>query len=171
MLKGNYIFLIIAILMGLQCNKVTPAGFWNGFERKLIIKTINDQGPWGGNRAIYWKSGKQNFFCSSKIIEFAAKNGWKFIDSTDFKPKEIRSWSCDKQLIFPLGYNGFDTTMIDENATNEFPRLITSEIKVYKFETNWEVCNPGTKKCNTAFGYVITNLNGTEMAIYHLWGE
>src|ERR1700752_957282 len=64
-----------------SCHKTTPAGFWLDFRKDLIVKSISDQGPYGGRREIFWKATGGRKFSSKEFIEFAKENGWQLMDS------------------------------------------------------------------------------------------
>jgi hypothetical protein len=59
-----------------------PGGFWKNLYKNDIVHYINDQGLWGGHREIFWSAENSNHFSKEKVIEFAASNGWKFVDSS-----------------------------------------------------------------------------------------
>jgi len=42
---------------------------------------------------------------------------------------------------------------------------------VYKFKTGWTTVDPGTDNSIEENGFVIINVKGTEMSVYHLWGD
>jgi hypothetical protein len=80
-------FLLLTLFLTLavaSCNKATPAGFWKSYQMKFLIKNISDQGPYGGHRAVYWKADKPNTFTPTSVLEFAKKNGWTLVDSSEF---------------------------------------------------------------------------------------
>jgi hypothetical protein len=45
--------------------------FWGNFNSDLLVKNVSDQGPLGGRRAIYWRSG-------TSVYKF--KTGWVTIE-------------------------------------------------------------------------------------------
>jgi hypothetical protein len=64
-----------------SCHKATPAGFWLDFRKDLLVRSISDQGPYGGKRELFWKGNRSNQFSSRELVEFATKNGWQLVDS------------------------------------------------------------------------------------------
>lgn len=158
------------ILAFAACN-VAPAGFWKSYHKDLLLKEINDQGPYGGHRAIYWKAGKTNIFRASDFISFAQKNGWALIDSLTFTHEQTNKWTYNNKAIFPLTSAGFSDSVLNSNELEHFPRWFGGQVKVYKFQTGWITIQPGTDDSIAENGFVVVNSNGTEMAVYHLWGE
>jgi len=156
-------------VLSISCNKLIPAGFWNNFEQDLLLENIGSQGPWGGHRAMYWKTTKLNYFKASKVIAFAKKHGWELVDNESFNENELKSWVHNKELIFPLSSNGFSTVINGNYA--DFPRWINSDLIVYKFKTGWITIYQGTDDSIEENGFIVINNNGTEMSVYHLWGE
>ena len=82
-MKNLLTFILLTIcLANVSCgNKTTPAGFWIKYKAELLKKNISDQGPYGGHRAMYWKSESQNTFTAKQVIDFATKNSWTLVDS------------------------------------------------------------------------------------------
>ncbi|MEO6852104.1 MAG: hypothetical protein ABI166_15790 [Mucilaginibacter sp.] len=168
--------LFIPILLGTlvlltSCNKALPAGFWANFHKDLIIKDINDQGPNGGHRALFWNAKKQNTFTSKEILLFALNNGWKFKGALSIKSEDLKKWNYSGSPIFPLSYNGFTPSPLNNSSYYNFPRFINSDLTVFKFDTNWVTIDPSTNNSITENGFVLLNKTGTAMSIYHLWGE
>jgi len=148
-----------------------PAGFWTNFKKSLLVKNISDQGPYGGTRAMYWKTDKQNTFISKTILDFASKNGWQFVDSLYFPADSIEKWKLFGEDIFPLSGSGFSPFETNDYEFKKFPRWITSNIVLYKFKTGWSLLKPGTDDSTEENGFVIINDKGTEMSVYHSWGD
>jgi len=172
-MKKKIFILLIPILtfIYISCNKITPAGFWNNYKKDLLINTVSDQGPWGGHRAMHWKNNKENTFNSGKILEFASKNGWTLIDSAEFSQDQTTKWVYENKPIFPLSHTGMSDTAKSISTYEYFPRWFGGQIKIYGFETGWVSIDPGTDDSMEENGFVIINNDGTEMAVYHLWGE
>ena len=172
MITKIFLSLIIGLTLGFtSCNKVTPAGFWKNYKDKFLLKNISDQGPYGGHRAMYWKAEKPNTFTSKSVIDFATKNSWNFVDSFNVKPEQMKLWQNGNQAVFPFSYAGFSDTMTNFETLNYFPRWINSELKVFAFKTNWEAVEPGNARQTEENGFIVLNNDGTEMSVYHLWGE
>ncbi|NEN24207.1 hypothetical protein G3O08_11910 [Cryomorpha ignava] len=69
---------------------------------------MTDQEPWGGQRAMFWKSEKQGTFDIERIIQFASKNGWTFVDTTKYMTVDLKTWTYFDKEIFPLSHEGFN---------------------------------------------------------------
>ena len=104
--KFTLILAYLLTLNFLSCNKVTPAGFWENYNSRFLIKNISDQGPYGGHRALYWKSNEDNTFSSVDVIKFATENGWKLIDSSEYQAHQTTKWTYLGKSIFPLDHSG-----------------------------------------------------------------
>ena len=167
----RYLTFVIILLVIQSCSSTMPSGFWKKFEANCLTREISDQGPWGGYRALYWKSNK-SIFNSSNVLAFATKNGWKFKDSINFSLNDKQNWNHNGNKIFPLSHHGF--TPIGNYSSTEFdnfPLNITSNLIVFIFETDWVKVDPGTAETTDAFGYIVLNKDKSEMAVYHLWGD
>lgn len=149
-----------------------PAGFWTNFEKNKQIQKYTDQGPWGGYSALFWKSEKNGAFEAERIIEFATKNGWTFVNSTKYKAADLTTWSYFDMQIFPLSHEGFDPTMHQLISTYEnFPRISESDVCILEFKTGWVSIQPGTDQSNEINGFDMITNDKQEMSVYHLWGE
>ena len=172
MTTKHFLFLtLILILANASCNEATPAGFWKNYNKELLLKNISDQGPYGGYRAIYWKSEKANKFTSVHVLDFAKKNGWTLVDSSQFNSDQTNKWTYNSKSIFPLTSKGFSDTEENNTQLEYFPRWFGGQIKVFKFKTGWVTIEPGTDSSIEENGFVIINRDKTQMAVYHLWGE
>lgn len=167
----RYIILICPLLLMSSCNKMVPAGFWIKFHSDLLIKNISDQGPYGGTRAMYWKAQKQNTFTSFDILDFASKHNWKLVRSSQVTADSIKNWKLYDQDIFPLSHKGIDLSEKNNDEHKKFPRWINSSITLYEFKTNWVLIEPGSDSSTELNGFVLINDIGTEMSVYHSWGE
>jgi len=65
--------ILIVTLAFLSCNKATPAGFWKSYQKDFLVKNISDQVPWGGHRAIYWKTGKPKLSIQTTFLPLPGK--------------------------------------------------------------------------------------------------
>jgi len=171
MIKYKSILSILLLSFSVGCVKLTPSGFWVHFQSNFLKKNISDQGTWGGSRAMYWNANNQNTFTSKFILDYALKNGWTLLDSSEYTTSDIKNWQYIGESIFPLSLKGFDTVPCNDEMYKHFPRWINSDIKLFKFKTGWLTIDPGTDKSIEVNGFVIVNCNGTEMSVYHLWGE
>lgn len=169
--KPFFSLILILTLAFASCNKTTPAGFWKNYEKDLVVKNISDQGPFGGHRAVYWKSEKKNAFTSAHVLQFAKKNGWTLIDSSQYNSNKTSKWTYNNKAVFPLTSTGFSDAVENNTQLENFPRWFGGQVTVFKFKTGWETINPGTHNSIEENGFVLINSDGTEMAVYHLWGE
>ena len=157
--------LTIFCLTGLviSCNKTTPAGFWKDFHKDLILTKNSDQGPWGGHRQINWNSETANAFTDKELIEFADKNDWKLLDSISFSADTLTNKSFSK-----LKNDDYSLDILNENI---LPNLKTVDNKIFIFKTTWLKVEPGNARETFENGFAVLNSDGTELKIYHLWGE
>ncbi len=162
---------LVFILTLTACSKAVPAGFWRNFKSDLLVENISDQGPYGGHRAMYWKSDKTNSFTSTNVLEFARKSGWTLIDSSEFNSDQTNKWRYNEKAVFPLTSTGFSETIESNTQLEHFPRWFSGQLKVYKFKTGWMTIEPGTDNSIEENGFVVINSDRTGMAVYHLWGE
>lgn len=146
-----------------SCNKTTPAGFWTDYHKDLILKKNSDQGPWGGHREINWKSEINNTFTDKELIEFADKNDWKFLDSISFSEDTLTKKSFSK-----IDNDDYSLDILNENIV---PKLKTKDNKIFMFKTTWLAVEPGNARETFENGFAVLNSDGTELKIYHLWGE
>ena len=146
-----------------SCNKTTPAGFWTNFHKDLILSKNNDQGPWGGYREIYWKSEAENTFSDNELVDFAEMNDWQIIDSTSFSADTLTGTSFSK-----LKNDVYSLDILKESILSN---LKPKDNKIFIFKTTWLAVEPGNTRETFANGFVILNSDGTELKMYHLWGE
>jgi hypothetical protein len=166
-----FLFLTLVLTLAFaRCNK-TPAGFWKNYKKDLLLKNISDQGPYGGHRAIYWKSDKTNTFTSAHVLDFAKKNGWALVDSSSYNSDQTNKWTYNNKAVFPLTSTRFSDAHWNDAHLTDFPRWFGGQVKVYKFKTGWVTIEPGTDNSIEENGFAVISSDGTEMAVYHLWGE
>ena len=144
-----------------SCNKTTPSAFWTNFHRNLITAKISDQGPRGGHREIHWKSEQGKPFTLKEVIEFASRNGWQLTDSLTYTKDSLVKLTnySDKNYSFDI----LKENIIKRNHSVDNYILI--------FKTGWIAVEPGNARETEKNGFVQINSNGTELMIYHLWGE
>ena len=171
MTKRFSLQILILTLTFYSCNKAAPTGFWKNYKAELLEKNISDQGPYGGHRAVYWKAEKPLTFDTKNILEFATKNGWTLIDSSEFSNDQTNKWTYDNEKVFPLTSIGFSDTLLNDAHLKDFPRWFGGQLKLYKFKTGWVTIEPGTDKSIEENGFVLLSQNKSELAVYHLWGE
>jgi hypothetical protein len=133
-----------------------PAGFWTEYKKHFIEKNSSDQGPWGGKRIIHWKAEKPNAIVAKEMLDFASGNGWLIVDSLHFPANRLK-----EMKIF-----GEDISQI-----NNFPKQISPNCTIYRFKTNWSLYEPGTDNSTDENGFVMITDDGTQMCVYHSWGE
>ena len=170
-IKSFILLTPILTLAFISCNKATPTGFWKTYKTNFLIKNIIDQGPYGGHRAVYWKSEKPLIFDTKNILDFATKNGWTLVDSLEFTKEQTDKWIYSKNAIFPLTSIGFSDTVLNDAHLEDFPRWFGGQVKLYKFKTGWVTIEPGTDNSIEENGFVLLNQDKSELAVYHLWGE
>lgn len=171
-IRSTFFYLLIITSLFLNsCNNLIPTAFWENFESDYIIENISDQGPYGGHRAIHWRTESKKTFKSEKIIAFAKENGWTLTGIEKFNPESMKDWEENGKSVFPLTSQGFKPELIEDNISKDFPRWINSDITVYKFKTNFVTIEPGTDNSIEENGFVIINKDENEMSVYNLWGE
>ena len=158
---GHIIFILTLIVLATSCTKTTPAGFWTNFHKDLIIKKNSDQGPWGGHREIYWKSENEKTFTSREIIDFALENGWQLTDSLIYTNDSLRPLTN----YFDTGYS------LDILKESVLEQIKSGDNYIFVFKTGWIAVEPGNARDTEKNGFVTINSNGTELKVYHLWGE
>ncbi|RPD45763.1 hypothetical protein DNI29_16545 [Hymenobacter sediminis] len=163
--------LLLLTLAFISCNRISPAGFWSNYRADLLAKNIGDQGPYGGHKALYWKSDKPYTFSAATILDFASKNGWALTDSVEFNQDQTSQWTHNNRAVFPLTSAGFTIPVLNDTQLERFPRWFDGPLQVYKFRTSWVLIEPGTDNSTEGNGFVIMNRNRTQMAVYHSWGE
>jgi hypothetical protein len=73
--------------------------------------------------------------------------------------------------VFPLSSTGFSNIHSYNSQFADFPRWFGGELTVYRFKTGWVLIDPGGDSSIEENGFVVIKDDGTQMAIYHLWGE
>lgn len=160
------VYLLIPLLAtSLGCNKLSPAGFWQGFDKADIVNATSDQGPWGGKRTITWYNAKGKF-SESDILKFAGANGWKL---TLVKNIDTAVNSENRYRKGNLADTGF--TIYGGNTAGDmrFPGCVHNNCKLYQFDSGWTIVRED--KTLTANGYLLVNADKTRMAMFHSWGE
>jgi hypothetical protein len=169
--KTFYLLILFWTICFVSCNKATPAGFWKNYKSNLLVKNISDQGPNGGHRAMYWKADNATSFNSGNVIDFAKKNGWTLVDSSQFNQDQTNKWTYNNKAVFPLTSTGFSDTLLNDPYVDNFPRWFGGQMKLYTFKTGWMTIEPGTDKSIEENGFVLIKNDAKEMAVYHLWGD
>jgi len=169
--KPKYLLAIMTAFIFSACDKGAPAGFWKNYKKDQLQSHINDQGPYGGHRAIYWKSPPGNVFTSKDMLAFANEHGWTFVDSLEFTREQTLEWMHMQKPVFPLSHTGFGEGGENVSTYEKFPRWFEGGIKVFSFKTGWVAIAPGTDDANEINGYILISADRKQMALYHLWGE
>lgn len=153
-----------------SCSEQTPAGFWTDFHKDAIVTKNSNQGPWGGHREMHWKSSTPNTFTDKELIEFGNKNDWKFLDSVSVSTDTLskNSFSGTKESFSRLKNDSYSLYLLFENI---LPNLKSNKNKILVFKTNWLTVEPGNTDETYENGFAVLNSDGTELKIYHLWGE
>jgi hypothetical protein len=148
-------------VLAASCSKVAPGSFWTDFRSELITTEACDAGPWGGHRAIHWKSEKEGTFNSKELTDFAAENGWEYAASASYTEGALR---------LPL------TTYIDDRDSlyilkeKVLGQLTSRDNDIFIFKTRVVTYSPvDTHTQNN--GFVTIGANGKELSVFHMWGE
>lgn len=164
--------LFLGIIVSLSaCDRLTPAGFWTRFENGYLVENRSDQGPWGGYRALHWKVRTRGHFSAQLVLDFAKEKGWRLVDSLQVKTSEMKKWLNFGRPVFPLSDRGFTPDFQNDGTYERFPRWIKTDLILYRFETGWLRYESGTDNSSEQNGFVLLKSDGTEMSVYHLWGE
>lgn len=139
---------------------MTPAGFWMNFKDDLIVTKNSDQGPWGGYREIYWESKKEKTFNATELIDFASRNGWHVTDSLTYKKSYLKSLTNYD--------NDYSFAILNEKV---LARITSADIRIFVFNTGWIAVEPGNFRDTDKNGFVVINSPGTDLRIFHVWGE
>ena len=162
-IKLYILIIIIEISVIVSCNSISPAGFWNSFYSEKIDSKNSDQGPWGGHRNFVWTSKSEKYFDSKSIIDYAANNGWTFIDSVYISTDTLKPYTASESLNNEYWE---DILRIDV-----LPKWKGQKVKILKFKTGLVAIEPGNTKETEINGFATTNLSGTELHVDHKWGE
>jgi hypothetical protein len=161
-IKNKLVILTLIVLMT-SCNKFLPAGFWISYKTELITSKESNQGPWGGHRLLKWRSKELKSFTSQSMLDYAYKNGWILTDSIVLT-KDSVNYLVNKDTI-------------DKDYSDYLLKryillyMDKSNFSAYRFKTGWNAIEPGNTRETEKNGFVMINYNGTEMIVYHLWGE
>jgi hypothetical protein len=81
----------------------------------------------------------------------------------------MNTWLEGNRPVFPL-FSGEPASKISGSGLY-FPRHISEDSLIVRCETGWIRVAPGTDKSSPAFGYIQVSDDGSQMAVYHLWGD
>ena len=157
----NFRFLKISLLILLtSCSKTSPSGFWNSFNKNIIIRSSSDQGPFGGKREIEWKDSDKKL-TSKDFLNFAEKNGWKIEDSIS-----IQSEKLNKTQL-----KNVDSYSLEILEDDILPKVSFKKYKIYIFKTGWLNIKPGTEIQTEQNGFLIVETENSIYKVFHYWGE
>jgi hypothetical protein len=160
----KYILAIFSLtFLVTSCSKITPSAFWTDFHNGFVTTTNSNQGPWGGQREIAWKSEINNTFKDKDLIEFADKNDWKLIDSMSFSADTLT-----KNTFAKLKNDDYSLQILNEFI---LPKIKSKNGKIFVFKTTWLNIEPGNTRETFENGFGVLNSNRTELEIFHFWGE
>lgn len=169
--KNTSIFtLAIGILLS-GCLRGTGAGYWLQYKEQDIKAKVIDRGLNGGHTAIYWETTGNAKFDVKEILNFAEKHKWILQDSMLLLKGETSKWLYNGKMVFPLSHDGFSRTIIHNSIFENFPLWIQDDLKVYAFQTNLLLYQPGTNETIAENGFVVLNMSNSQLSVYHLWGE
>ena len=113
-----------------------------------------------GNHLEKWS---KNTFYVKELIEYAKKNDWKVVDSVSFITDTLT-----KNSFIKLKIDDYSLEILKERVLS---KLNPKDNKIFIFKTSWLAVEPGNARETFENGYAILNSDGTELRIYHLWGE
>jgi hypothetical protein len=123
---------------------------------------------------MHWKVPAPDKFIARDVAAKAATAGWKHIDTLHFSRTDIRMWREHGKPVFPLTFRGFipnyGADRSSDSGTVRFPRWIDSDCQVLVFKTGW-VKTTFDDEHSDESGFVVLSKDGTEMSVYHLWGD
>jgi hypothetical protein len=128
-----------------------PAGFWESYQPDLVFEAESDQGPWGGERRIVWRSEARGSLRFGYAKRFAERHGWKLVEQRH--------------------YDGNASAEIGQKETSHEPAFLAAPSTVGRFESGWVREDPGTSEITPAYGYVQVSDDGSQMYMYHFWGN
>ena len=156
------VLMSLLTIMQFSCNRLTPAGFWKDFQKQFILTKNSDQGPWGGYLKIIWKSDEVNTFDKQQLINYSQKNGWQLTDSLIISNDSITALTdySDTDYSYEILKNNVMSFLRQGNF-----------YYVFVFTTGWIAVKPGNATETEKNGFVVLNADGTELIVYHRWGE
>ena len=140
----------------------TELNFGESPQDLLLTKNSN-QGPWDGKRELCWKSKTINTFNNKELIEFATTNDWKLLDSISFFSDTLTQISFSK-----LKNDEYSLQLLNKNV---LPKINSNFNRIFIFKTAWLAIEPGNSRETFENGFAAINSDGTELKIYHFWGE
>ena len=163
----------IFLLTSLTACDQKPGGSlseWMKFQPRAISANSAPSGAWGGRAFIQWTATDGNKFTPESIKKFAASHHFTYVSDLAVSAADLNGWTTSSgDPIFPLGYDGLDATVRDDKVWAYFPRRITQDSVVMKFDTNWIIAIGGVEK--PAYAYALLSGDQQNLSLYHLWGE
>jgi hypothetical protein len=151
-----WLALVLLVLL-VACNRLVPSGFWKSYRSELIQKQYSDQGPWGGERWLFWSASKSGVLSEHEVSQFATDHGWRFV----------------RRFAVPAGTlrksPAFDAA--PDPASSSLPAFINGDSMILKFDSGWMFEDAGTNEMTTAHGYVQISADGRQMVVFHAWGN
>ena len=143
--------LILVVASGCKSIPI-PSGFWLSFDAHSIQNRTIDQGPWGGTLSLRWVTSSSSKFEVATIRKFAESHGWRYIEQQHHTGPSITSkWSASR------------------SSTD--PNFLPIPSTIIKFDSMWLREVPGTGEMNPAFGYAQISDDGSQLYVFHFWGN
>jgi len=161
--------LAVALLVN-GCVRFMPSGFWSTYKPESIVEQYSDQGPWGGRRWMHWQASQGGAFSPSAVTQYATSNGWTCEAPVAYSGEQMKLWTYSGQNVFALPFGPGDERPNNAEVKG-MPRFIEKDSVVIRCETGWTRVAPGTSKATPAFGYIHLDAAGSQMAVYHVWGD
>jgi hypothetical protein len=130
-----------------------PSGFWLRYSHGALVERKIDQGPWGGMLGLRWVAARGSSLTKSDARGYAEANGWKFIDE---QPSVLQSPPPDHRK---------------RSASSSEPEFLTVPSRILRFDSGWLRENPGTGETSPSIGYVQVADDGSQMYVFHFWGN
>ncbi|OOQ62223.1 hypothetical protein [Mucilaginibacter pedocola] len=123
-MKHKHLFILLMVCLT-GCKKLPPAGFWTDFDSPHITDKNSDQGPWGGNRTIYWenKAGIKD----TDMLKFAHENEWILLNTRNVIDPAVE---MDKWIKYPgklYIFNSEWTTEVDGKDKIAYGYILISD--------------------------------------------
>ena len=87
------------------------------FRSEEISASSAPSGAWGGRAFIEWTATDGNKFTAASIKKFAAGHHFTHLSDLAVSAADLSGWTTSSgDPIFPLGYDGFDATVRDDET-------------------------------------------------------
>ena len=162
--------ILFALLTACDQKSGNSLSEWMKFQPREISANAAPSGAWGGRSYIEWTATDGNKFTAESIKKFAASHHFTHVSDLAVSAADLSGWTTSSGAsIFPLDYDGFDTTVRHEEVWAYFPRSIKQDSVVMKFDTGWIIAIGGFEK--PAYAYALLSGDQRKLSLYHLWGE